>query len=83
MLRCIQTGCVCALLATVSIGCGGSKELGPATTTPQIDEAKVKQEMEKSKEMSMEMMKKAGKSIPPGAGSGSPDTEAGSKPATP
>jgi len=69
MSCCIRTVCLTALLAIVSLGCGSSaKELGTATTTPQPDQEEVKKQMEKSKEMSLEMMKKSGRPMPPDAG---------------
>lgn len=84
MLRCFRMICVCAPLATVLIGCGSGKEIGPTATTPQINEAEVKQQMDKSKEMSIEMMKKRGKTIPPGAGTGGKaGAGAGEKSSTP
>ena len=40
-------GCFSASL----VGCGGSKELGPATSTPKVDQEKMKNEMMKSFEL--------------------------------
>jgi len=37
-------GAVCTCLS----GCGGSPEIGPATSTPKVDQKKMEEEMKKS-----------------------------------
>lgn len=40
-------GAVCSCLSA----CGGNAELGPATSTPKVDQKKMEEEMKKSFEM--------------------------------
>ena len=42
----LLSGLVCVGLS----GCGGTPELGPATSTPKVDQKKMEEEMKKSAE---------------------------------
>lgn len=47
VLTMLVFGAVCTCLSA----CGGTRELGPATSTPKVDQKKMEEEMKKSFEM--------------------------------